>query len=140
MLRMVRLFGVLAALGLSWPTPAAADPVQCDDPSCVPGINRVVALGAYCDNPTYHVFATTNWGRVVFCESARGLPPRYFRSPALVGIRQYNTPCLSAYTQVAQAPDGLFLMCAVVPNSDRSGDGSLVWARGDHYVDPNSPW
>lgn len=138
MRRMALMIGALTALSLFRPALVAADPAECDDPSCVPGINRVVQLGAYCDHPSYHVFATTDWGRVVFCDSARGLPPRYFRSPPLVGIRQYNTPCPRAYTEVAQAPDGLFLICGVV--IDKSGNGAPAWIRGDHYANPNSPW
>lgn len=138
MRRMVSAIAALATLGLFWPTLAAADPVKCDDPSCVPGINRIGALGAYCDHPTYYAFATTDGGRVVFCDSARGLPPRYFRSLPLVGIREYNAPCPRVFNEVAQAPDGLFLICGVM--TDKYGNGTTVWGRGDHYVNPNSPW
>lgn len=138
MRRMVSAIAALATLGLFWPALATAEPVKCDDPSCVPGINRVVALGAYCDSPTYYVFATTDWGRVVFCGSARGLPPRYFRSLPLAGIREVDTPCPRVANQVAQGPDGLLLVCQVV--TDKTGEGVTLWVRGDHYDNPNSPW
>jgi hypothetical protein len=133
MRRLAFALSVLITASMVPPAPAAADPGSCDDPSCVPGIDRIVELGSYCDNTTYHVFATMASGRVVFCDSARGLPPRYFRSLPLAGIRDYNSPCTQPYTQVAQAPDGLFLLCAthMFPN----GTGDSRWVRGDHYDD-----
>ena len=131
------IVGALAVFGIVVPSPAAAQPVSCDDPSCVPGINRIVELGSYCQNTMYHVFATTSWGRVVFCDSARGLPPRYFRALPVVGIREYDTPCDQALTTMAQAPDGLFLLCG--PYLHSNGQGETRWIRGDHYVNPNTP-
>jgi hypothetical protein len=121
----------LAITGLSVAAPTAAEP-SCDDPSCVPGIDRIVALGSFCDNAIYHVFATTPQGRVVFCDSIRGGPPRYFRSLPLAGIRDYDTPCPQPYNQMAQAPDGLFLICGMHLFSDGSNADSR-WIRGDHY-------
>lgn len=126
----VLAIAVAAAWLLGCPT-AAAEPVSCDDPSCVPGINRIVELGSYCDNTTYNIFATTPEGRVVFCDSLRGLPPRYFRSLPLAGVRDYDTPCTQPWHQVAQAPDGLFLLCGVI--QDGNGNGVTRWIRGDHY-------
>jgi hypothetical protein len=126
----VLVIGGFGGCLLGCPT-AGARPLGCDDPSCVPGINRVVALGSYCDNVTYQVFATTPEGRVVFCDSLRGLPPRYFRSPPLAGIREFDTPCTQTWNQVAQAPDGLFLLCGVVQQPN--GSGQSRWIRADHY-------
>ena len=111
---LVCLLSALAVGMLLRPAVAAADPVGCDDPICVPGINRVVELGSYCDNVIYYVFATTPAGRVVFCDSARGYAPRYFRAMPLAGIREYNTPCTLPYNQMAQAPDGLFLILSLI--------------------------
>lgn len=136
MRRFCSAVGALALIGLHWPAAASADPVQCDEPACVPGINRVVALGADCDNVTYFVFATTDWGRVVFCDSTRGLSPRYFRALPVAGIREFDTPCDQPFNQMAQAPDGLFLFCG--PKLDRNGTGVTRWIRGDHYDNPNS--
>lgn len=113
------------------PARAAAEPNRCDDPSCVPGVNRVVQLGSNCDNVIYYVFATTDWGRVVFCDSARGGAPRYFRALPLAGIRQYDTTCTQPYNQMAQAPDGLFLLCGMHLNADGSADSR--WIRGDNW-------
>ncbi|KWX69284.1 hypothetical protein ASJ79_00100 [Mycobacterium sp. NAZ190054] len=128
-----------STVGLLSPVVAHADPVPtCDDPSCVPGINRIVDLGSYCDNVIYHVFATTPAGRVVFCDSAKGLAPRYFRALPVAGIREFNTPCDQPYSQMAQAPDGLFLLCAAVlqPGTDNEESGGQSrWVRGDHWAD-----
>lgn len=109
----------------------AQPPPVCDDPSCVPGIDRVVPVGAFCDNAIYYVFATTPQGRVVFCDSLRGYAPRYFRSMPLAGIREYNAPCDLPYNQVAQAPDGLFLLCGM--SLRETGEGDSRWIRGDHW-------
>ena len=49
--------------------PAAAEPPECDYPSCTPGIRPNVVLGSYCDNTTYYAFGVTSWGRLVFCGS-----------------------------------------------------------------------
>lgn len=112
------------------PPLAQAEP-SCDDPICVPGIDRVVELGSYCDNTIYYVFATTPGGRVVFCDSARGLAARYFRSLPLAGIRDYDTPCTQPYAQMAQAPDGLFLLCGMALR--KTGEADSRWIRGDHW-------
>jgi hypothetical protein len=123
----VALFG-----GTAMPFVARGDPgPACNDPSCVPGINRVVELGAYCDNVIYNVFATTPTGRVVFCDSAKGLAPRYFRALPVAGIREFNAPCDQPYNQMAQAPDGLFLLCATALRED--GSGETRWVRADHW-------
>ena len=125
------LISVFAVGSLLRPAAAVADPTSCDDPICVPGINRVVELGSYCDNVIYFVFATTPAGRVVFCDSARGYAPRYFRSMPLAGIRDYDTPCTQPYNQMAQAPDGLFLICGMALRE--TGEADSRWIRGDHW-------
>lgn len=150
MRRSVLVPAVVAALAISLPATAGADPADppadpaaepasapsappapCNDPSCVPGINRVVELGSYCDNVIYYVFATTPNGRVVFCDSARGFEPRYFRALPLVGIREYNTPCTWPLNEMAQAPDGLFLLCGM--SLRETGEADSRWIRGDHW-------
>lgn len=109
----------------SWMTPpVAAEPTACDDAYCTPGIAPGVVLGAPCDNLTYFVFGTTSWGRLVFCGSPRRYEPRFFRSPSMVGIKQEGANCYQYAGYVAQAPDGLFLSCAVA-------NGETVWVRGD---------
>jgi hypothetical protein len=128
---LVSAAAAVAVAGLPWPTPAGADPGSCDDPSCIPGINRIADLGSYCDNVIYNVFATTPGGRVLFCDSARGLAPRYFRAMPVAGIREYNTPCTQSYQQMAQAPDGLFLLCGYHENPDGTADSR--WIRGDNW-------
>ena len=118
---------VLTAAGLMMAPPAAAGPQFCNDPYCTPGIKGGVVLGAPCDDTAYYVFGTTSWGRLVFCGSPRRYAPRYFRSPPMAGIKEENTSCLGYETKpVAQAPDGLFLSCAVSP-----ADGGMRWLRGD---------
>ena len=106
-------------------TPQAhADQLTCNDAFCVPGIIPHRVLGAPCDNTTYFVFSTTEWGRLMFCGSPRRYEPRWFRSPPMAGIRDENTPCTTELNMVAQAPDGLFLTCV-------SMDGASRWMRGD---------
>lgn len=122
---------IAAAAVLVKPASAVAQPVGCDDPNCIPGIDRVVELGSYCTNTIYYAFATTPWGRVVFCDSARGYDPRYFRALPVAGIREYDTLCDQPYNQMAQAPDGLFLICGMHLNPDGTADSR--WIRGDHW-------
>lgn len=122
----------LLAAGLLAATPAAADPPSCDEPSCVPGIHGNVVLGQLCDNTTYYVFGATastpagsdGPGRIVFCGSPRRYAPRWFRSPALVGIKELGADCTPYTNKVAQAPDGLFLFCG-------TQNGRTVWIQGD---------
>jgi hypothetical protein len=119
--------GVLAGLvliGLLVPGVGAANPAQCNEPSCVPGITGGAVLGASCPDTGHFVFGTTAWGRLVFCGSPRRYEPRYFRSPAMAGIKVENAFCEGHLNQVAQAPDGLFLTCV-------AGDGAVRWVRGD---------
>jgi hypothetical protein len=104
--------------------PAAAEPADCNYPSCTPGIMPNVVLGSYCDNATYYAFGVTSWGRLVFCGSPRRYEPRWFRSPEMHGIKEENGLCPGFWGDVAQAPDGLFLNCV-------SKDGRTFWERGD---------
>jgi hypothetical protein len=135
---MVRFALVAAAALLSpWvvgtclvaPTPAAAEPTSCDDPTCVPGITFNVGLGAPCGDFTYFVFGTTDHNRIVFCGSPRRYGQRYFRSPPMVGIKNLGDNCYGFENDVAQAPDGMFLFCGrdeSAPNGSQSR-----WIRGD---------
>ena len=116
--------GVLAAGVLVAAPPAAAEPTVCNVPACTPGIQPGVVLGAPCDHTTYYVFGVTDWGRLVFCGSPRRYDPRWFRSPSMWGIKDENSNCNNYEWSVAQAPDGLFLMC--VP-----ANGQELWLRGD---------
>ncbi|MEH3140577.1 MAG: hypothetical protein PGN37_10410 [Mycobacterium kyogaense] len=121
--RVIATTALLIA-GLGLPASAHAAPLECNDPSCVPGITGGVVLGAPCADTAHYVFGTTSWGRLVFCGSPRRYAPRYFRSPPLEGIREENSSCEGAMNTVAQAPDGLFLSCIAV-------DGTARWVRGD---------
>lgn len=112
------------AAGLITAAPAAAQPQSCDGPSCVPGIKPGVVLGAPCSDTAYYVFGTTSWGRLVFCGSPRRYEPRYFRSPSMAGVKEFNTGCTGYENWVAQGLDGLFLMC-------QSNNGAARWGRGD---------
>lgn len=111
-------------MGALTPGVGAAEPAECNDPSCVPGIAGGVILGAECPDAAHFVFGTTSWGRLVFCGSPRRYAPRYFRSPPMAGIRDENGDCSGHLNDVAQAPDGLFLSCV-------AGDGATRWVRGD---------
>lgn len=112
---------MLLAMGLAAP---AAQSQECNDVSCTPGIIGGVVLGAPCQDTSYFVFGTTDWGRLVFCGSPRRYEPRYFRSPPMMGIKELDTSCTGFENAVAQAVDGLFLACAARGNA-------MVWARGD---------
>ena len=106
---------------------------NCDYPDCTPGISRQSVLGAPCDNTTYYVFGTADYyvsfatqpGRLMFCGSPRRYEPRWFRSPPMAGVKEENSSCTD-YPEyyVAQAPDGLFLVC-------NAHDGTQIWERGD---------
>jgi hypothetical protein len=121
---LLALPSTLLAAALMWPAHAAAEPVDCEEPSCVPGVTGGVVLGAPCADTAYYVFGTTSWGRLVFCGSPRRYEPRYFRSPSMWGVKQENTSCTGYENGVAQAPDGLFLSCV-------SANGASRWLRGD---------
>ncbi|MCV7377766.1 hypothetical protein A5672_12620 [Mycobacterium alsense] len=120
-------------LGLQAAPQAAAAPTICDYPDCTPGIMPHRVLGAPCDNTTYYVFGTADYyvsfatqpGRLMFCGSPRRYEPRWFRSPPMVGVKDEGSSC-SDYPEyyVAQAPDGLFLVC-------NAHDGVQNWERGD---------
>ncbi len=104
--------------------PATSSAAECNDAFCTPGIRPGVVLGAPCSDTGFYVFATTDWGRLVFCGSPRRYEPRYFRSPPMVGIKDLMSSCSGYENYVAQAPDGLFLTCSFA-------DGRAVWVRGD---------
>ena len=110
---------------------AAAGPTVCDYPACTPGIAPNMVLGAPCDNTTYYAFGVsggyvpaTQPGRLMFCGSPRRYQPRWFRSPPMAGIKDEGSYCGQFQNYVAQAPDGLFLVCI-------SHDGAPSWVRAD---------
>lgn len=126
---------VAALVGISVlvAAPAVGGPTVCDYPACTPGIMPDRVLGAPCDNSTYYVFGTADYdisfatqpGRLMFCGSARRRETRWFRSPPMAGVKQENSDCEQwPEYYVAQAPDGLFLMCIVQ-------NGHAMWVRGD---------
>ena len=110
------------------PNPAISD--VCNDAFCTPGITPNVVLGAPCENTSYYVFGTAvagpsiEPGRLVFCGSPRRYAPRYFRTMPMVGIKELGVSCRGMEDNMAQAPDGLFLTCALK-------DGNMVWVQGD---------
>lgn len=106
------------------PAPNPAISGVCNEPSCTPGITGNVVLGAPCDNTSHYVFGTTSWGRLVFCGSPRRYEPRYFRSSSMFGVKELNANCSGYDSLMAQAPDGLFLMCV-------SQNGVAQWQQGD---------
>ena len=109
------------------PAPAAADAEECNDAYCTPGIAAGVELGAPCGDTTYYVFGVDNrneWGRLIFCGSPRRYAPRYFRSPPMLGVKEFNTSCSGSEGYVAQAPDGMFLFCG-------TQNSTSVWVQGD---------
>jgi hypothetical protein len=124
----------LTAAAVVSAAPVSADPEApapnpemsgvCNQPSCTPGITGGVVLGAPCDNTTYYVFGTTSWGRLVFCGSPRRYEPRYFRSLSMFGVKELNTNCSGYESGMAQAPDGMFLMCV-------AQNGVAEWQQGD---------
>ena len=123
----------LLATGALPASPAAAGPTACDCPTCTPGIIPDRVLGAPCDNSTYYVFGTADYdisfatqpGRLMFCGSPRRRETRWFRSPPMAGVKAENSDCAKwPEYYVAQAPDGLFLMCI-------AENGGATWVRGD---------
>ena len=108
-------------------SPRPSDPsvsAVCDDAYCTPGIKGNVVLGAPCNDTAHYVFGTTSWGRLVFCGSPRRYAPRYFRAMPMLGIKQLGTNCTGYENDMAQAPDGLFLTCAIEHSQP-------VWLSGD---------
>lgn len=110
------------------PNPAVSD--VCNDAFCTPGITPNVVLGAPCGDTSYYVFGTAvagpsiQPGRLVFCGSPRRYEPSYFRTMPMAGIKELGTWCTGQENYMAQAPDGLFLTCALE-------GGNTVWVRGD---------
>ncbi|WP_068188491.1 hypothetical protein [Mycobacterium sp. UM_CSW] len=127
------LLGLSQGLGVAVAPQATAAPVNCDYPDCTPGIMPHQVLGAPCDNTTYYVFGTADYyvsfatqpGRLMFCGSPRRYEPRWFRSPPMAGVKVEGSSCVDfPEYYVAQAPDGLFLVC-------NAHDGTQIWERGD---------
>lgn len=129
---VVAVVAALLGIGVFAAPPAAAGPTVCDYPDCTPGIMPHVVLGAPCDNTTYYAFGTADYyvsfasepGRLMFCGSPRRYEPRWFRSPPMVGIKDENSDCHQYMNYVAQAPDGLFLVCI-------AQNGHAFWTRAD---------
>jgi hypothetical protein len=129
---MITLAALLTTTSLH-PASARADPAPlpdpavsevCNDAYCTPGIKGNVVLGAPCGDTGFYVFGTTSWGRLVFCGSPRRYDPRYFRAMPMDGIKELGRNCTGHENNMAQAPDGLFLTCAIQ-------DEQAVWVRGD---------
>jgi hypothetical protein len=129
---IVAIVAALIGVGVLMPPTAAAGPTVCDYPDCTPGIAPHMVLGAPCDNTTYYVFGVADGyvsfasqpGRLMFCGSPRRYQPRWFRSPPMAGIKEENTDCTKFQNYVAQAPDGLFLVCI-------AAEGHTFWTRAD---------
>jgi len=128
---IVAIVAALIGVGALMPPTAAAEPTVCDYPACTPGIAPNMVLGAPCDNTTYYAFGVsggyvpaTQPGRLMFCGSPRRYQPRWFRSPPMAGIKEENTDCHMYTNYVAQAPDGLFLVCI-------AAEGHSFWTRAD---------
>jgi hypothetical protein len=127
----VAVVAALIGVGAMLPPTAAAGPTVCDYPACTPGIAPHMVLGAPCDNTTYYVFGVsdgyvpaTQPGRLMFCGSPRKYQPRWFRSAPMAGIKDENSDCTPFLNYVAQAPDGLFLVCI-------AQQGHTFWTRAD---------
>ncbi|OBB17705.1 hypothetical protein A5761_09905 [Mycolicibacterium setense] len=126
-LTVIAVATLMAAGWWSVQSPRAAaepPPTNCDNAFCTPGITPNVVLGAPCENTSYFVYGTTSWGRLVYCGSPRRYEPRYFRTMPMVGIRELDSNCTGLENNMAQAPDGLFLMCV-------ASNGEVTWQRGD---------
>lgn len=129
------VLGAAAALLISGfgAAPAVAEPgadgnvLPCNGIECVPGITRDVVKGADCPDPNHYVFAVTVQDQLFFCGSPRGFTPRYFRSPQLAGIRNLGDSCEGEFNMVAQAPDGLYLLCAFT-----NADEQSHWVPGNY--------
>jgi hypothetical protein len=106
---------------------AGGDPLPCNGIECVPGITRDVVKGTDCPDPNHYVFAVTAQDQLFFCGSPRGFTPRYFRSPQLAGIRNLGDSCEGEFNMVAQAPDGLYLLCAF-----SNADEQSHWVPGNY--------
>jgi hypothetical protein len=128
---IVAVVTALIGVGVVMPPTAAAGPTVCDYPACTPGIAPNMVLGAPCDNTTYYAFGVsggyvpaTQPGRLMFCGSPRRYQPRWFRSPPMAGIKEENADCHMFMNYVAQAPDGLFLICI-------AEQAHSFWTRAD---------
>jgi hypothetical protein len=129
---IVAVVAALIGVGVLMPPTAAAGPTVCDYPDCTPGIMPHQTLGAPCDNTTYYAFGVADGyvsfasqpGRLMFCGSPRRYQPRWFRSPPMAGIKEENSDCHQWTNYVAQAPDGLFLVCI-------AQEGRSFWTRAD---------
>src|SRR5690242_18397518 len=129
---IVALVAALLGAGVLAAPPASAGPTVCDYPACTPGIMPHQVLGAPCDNTSYYAFGVADGyvsfasepGRLMFCGSPRRYQPRWFRSPPMAGVKDENAECPNYLNYVAQAPDGLFLICI-------AHDGIASWVRAD---------
>jgi hypothetical protein len=129
---IVALFAALLGAGVLAAPTSYAGPTVCDYPACTPGILAHRVLGAPCDNTTYYAFGVDDSyvppagqpGRLMFCGSPRRYQPRWFRSPPMAGVKEENSDCQNYLNYVAQAPDGLFLICI-------GHDGISSWVRAD---------
>lgn len=101
---LVAAGGVLAA-PLFTASPAAASP--CDSAECVPYVDRNIDPSGSCvPGGIHYLFGLDAAGNSYVCATQS----RWVPQPALVGVRTKGAPCEGS-TGVAQAPDGLVLMC-----------------------------
>lgn len=129
---IVAMAAALVGAGVLAAPPSFAGPTVCDYPACTPGIMPHQVLGAPCENTTYYAFGVADGyvsfasepGRLMFCGSPRRYQPRWFRSPPMAGVKDENANCQNYLNYVAQAPDGLFLICI-------AHDGIASWVRAD---------
>ena len=129
---IVAMAAALLGAGVLAAPPSFAGPTVCDYPACTPGIMPHQVLGAPCDNTTYYAFGVDDSnvppasqpGRLMFCGSPRKYQPRWFRSPPMAGVKDEGAGCQNYQNYVAQAPDGLFLICY-------AHDGVMTWIRAD---------
>lgn len=129
---LVAMAAALLGASVLAAAPSFAGPTVCDYPACTPGIMPHQVLGAPCDNTTYYAFGVDDStvppaaqpGRLMFCGSPRKYQPRWFRSPPMAGVKDLNADCQNYQNYVAQAPDGLFLICY-------AHDGMMSWVRAD---------
>jgi hypothetical protein len=123
---LVLMAGAGAATSTADPA-VPSDLLPCNGIACLPGVTRDVVKGADCPDPNHYVFAVTTEDQLFFCGSPRGFTPRYFRSLQLAGVRNLGDSCEGEFNMVAQAPDGLYLLCAFTNADEKSH-----WVPGNY--------
>lgn len=129
---IVPLVAALLGAGVVAAPPASAGPTVCDYPACTPGIMPHQVLGAPCDNT--HLLRLRCRRRlrllrlgtrtVDVLRVAKAIPASMVPLPAHGWVKEENADCTNYLNYVAQAPDGLFLICI-------AHDGISSWVRAD---------